>query len=489
MLRDFGYIGLAIIVVWALSPVGGQAGLRLLSTSLESAPYNTTNWYLSPLSIRDTSLQGESGIQTAGDLVVSIYTSSLMGSETTTGTGMDLWGNVKIPDINSLKAGENPGDWRTVDWNSTVEFTSLLGLPIGRPMSQGNMTFTVTSHHFDVQCVNNIFAEKKDLAALSYNLVNETSGPGHSMLFHLADQLPTMTDEVGGDISSRTKFLFGSRTQLDSNHTWGLANCTLGNLAVDSQVECKSESCRVQAMRPSQRVENSIGLSQIINFTLLFFPTATDYGKEKSTNFLHSATLTERWMNDTSLLFQSGRTDMDLWKLEPNVLSARLELALNSIWEASFATIYRGTPPPKDPARYEALENCTSITSPLYCFAPVEASGVRYIGEVYKCDRTWLAVFLMISLVLQILALASVVLKCFTLAPDILGFVSSNTRDNPHAPVSAGSYQDGLARTRLLKDVTVMLGDVRSAEQVGHISFVAEGGAPIGRLKKGRRYI
>ncbi|KAG5302313.1 hypothetical protein I7I48_02620 [Histoplasma ohiense] len=486
LLRDFGFVGLVIMAVWALSPIGGQAGLRLLSTSLQDAPYNATNWYLSPLSFRDTSLQGTSAMQTSGDLITSVYVSSLMGSETTAGTGMDLWGSVKIPNINSLKPGANNSDWRTVDWNSTVEFTSLLGLPVGRPMSEGNMTFTVTSHHFDVQCLNNILAEKKDLSALSYNMVNESSGPGHSMLVHLADELPAMTDEVGGDISLRAKFMFGSRTTLHDNTTWGLANCTLGNLAVDSRVECKSESCRVVAMRPSQRVENFISLTNFVNFTLNFLPTATD--RDKSTNYLYSATLTERWMNDTALLFRGGRIDMDLWKLDPKVLSARLETALNTFWEAGFATKYRGTSLPKDPAAYEAMGDCSSEVSPLYCFVPVPASGVRHIGEVYKCDRAWFAVFLIICLVLQVLALASVVLKRLTLAPDILGFVSSYTRDNPHAPVSAGSSQDGLVRTRMLKDLRVMLGDVRSAEHVGHISFVAQGDAPIGRLKKGRKY-
>ncbi|OJD26795.1 hypothetical protein ACJ73_01814 [Blastomyces percursus] len=487
LLRDFGFIGLVIMAVWALSPIGGQAGLRLLSTSLQEAPYNATNWYLSPLSTRDTSLVGTSSIQTAGDLVTSLYTSSMMASETIAGTGMDLWGNVKIPDINSLKPGDNDSDWRMVDWNSTVQFTSLLGLPVGRPLAEGNMTFTVTSHHFDVQCLNNILAEKEDLATLSYNMVNASSGPGHSMLTYLVDKFPAMTDEVGGDISSRAKFMFGSRTRHNGNHTWGLANCTLGNLAVDSRVECQSESCRVRAVRPSLRVENDKSLSHYINFTFHFLPKATD--RDESTNYLYSATLTERWMNDTSLLFRAGRIDMDLWKLDPKVLSTRLEVALNSFWQASFATIFRGTPLPKDPATYEAMGDCSTEERPWYCFVPVEARGVRYVGEVYKCDRAWFAVFFIISLVLQILALASVVLKRITLAPDILGFVSSYTRDNPHAPVSAGSFQDGLVRTRQLKDVRVMLGDVRSAEQVGHISFVAEGDTPIGRLKKGRKYI
>ncbi|EEQ87315.2 uncharacterized protein BDCG_02435 [Blastomyces dermatitidis ER-3] len=317
-----------------------------------------------------------------------------MASETIAGTGMGLWGNVKIPDISSLKPGENDSDWRMVDWNSAVQFTSLqVFLSEGPWLKERDVHRT--SHHFDVQCLNNILAEKEDLATLSYNMVSASSGPGHSMLTYLVDEFPAMTDGVGGDISSCAKFMFGfgSRTQHGCNHTWELANCTLGNLSVDSRVECQSESCRVQAMRPSQRVENYKSLTHYINFTFYFLPTATD--RDTSTNYLYSATLTERWVNDTSLL-RGGRIDMDLWKLDPKVLSARMEVGLNSSWPASFATIYRGTPLPKDPATYEAMGDCSTEALPLYCFVPVEACGFRYVGEVYKCDRSWLALFLII---------------------------------------------------------------------------------------------
>ncbi|KAK2787597.1 hypothetical protein FQN53_005047 [Emmonsiellopsis sp. PD_33] len=488
LLRDFGYLGLLIMAVWSLSPVGGQAGLRLLSTSLESVDYNTTNWYLSPTSIRDSAFVGNSAMNTAGDLITSIYTSSLMGSETTSGTGMDLWGNVKIPDINTLQPGKNKDDWRTVDSNSTVQFSSLLGLPVGRSTFEGNSTFTVTSQYFDVQCSNNILSEKQDLASLSYNLVNASSGPGHSLLTFFPDPMPKLTDEVGGDLSSRAKLMFGSRTQKNDNHTWSLSNCTIGNLAVDSKIACEGQKCHVSAMRAGKQEENYDGLTHLLNNSLLFLPTASD--RDRSSNYLYSSTLTERWMNDTSLLYEGGRLDMDLWKLDPKTLSARLATVINTYWQAGFANKYRGSSLPTSATVYEKLRDCSNTAEEYYCFVPVPATGTRHSGEVYICHRAWLGVFLTICIVLQIMALGAVVLKRLTLAPDILGYVSSYTRDNPHTPVPGGTFQDGLARSRLLKDVRVMLGDVRSAEQVGHISFVAQGEhAAISRLKKGRRYI
>lgn len=61
-----------------------------------------------------------------------------------------------------------------------------------------------------------------------------------------------------------------------------------------------------------------------------------------------------------------------------------------------------------------------------------------------------------------------------TLAPEIFGFVSSLTRDNPHFPVQVGdSALDGISRARALKNVKVKFGDVNSPQELhGRLAFV-----------------
>jgi hypothetical protein len=45
--------------------------------------------------------------------------------------------------------------------------------------------------------------------------------------------------------------------------------------------------------------------------------------------------------------------------------------------------------------------------------------------------------------------------------PDILGYISSLTRDNPYIPLPpGGSTPDATERTILLKDLVIKLGDV-----------------------------
>lgn len=65
--------------------------------------------------------------------------------------------------------------------------------------------------------------------------------------------------------------------------------------------------------------------------------------------------------------------------------------------------------------------------------------------------------------------------------PDILGYFSSFTRDNPYMEIEeetgfAGSALDGPQRTALLRNVKVRLGDVRASDsaEAGHIAFFRE---------------
>lgn len=63
--------------------------------------------------------------------------------------------------------------------------------------------------------------------------------------------------------------------------------------------------------------------------------------------------------------------------------------------------------------------------------------------------------------------------RVFTVAPDILGFVSSLTRDNRYfAPLPPGdSLLDGEQRARKLRNMKVQIQDVRPDSDVGHIAF------------------
>lgn len=79
------------------------------------------------------------------------------------------------------------------------------------------------------------------------------------------------------------------------------------------------------------------------------------------------------------------------------------------------------------------------------------------------------------------------ILKHKTLSPELFGFVTSMTYENPWVKVpDGGTTLDAMERARLLKDVEVRVGDVCGNNQVGHTAFAA--GVPLRALERGRLY-
>jgi hypothetical protein len=81
----------------------------------------------------------------------------------------------------------------------------------------------------------------------------------------------------------------------------------------------------------------------------------------------------------------------------------------------------------------------------------------------------------------------ALLLKHRTLGPEMFGFVTSMTYENPWMKISqGGTTLDAMERARLLQDIEVHVGDVCGDEDIGHIAFAA--GVPLRNLEKGRLY-
>lgn len=86
----------------------------------------------------------------------------------------------------------------------------------------------------------------------------------------------------------------------------------------------------------------------------------------------------------------------------------------------------------------------------------------------------WIGIDYFSGILLLAAAIYSFWLRKRTLAPDIFGFVSSLTRDNPHFPIPpGGSTLDGIERTRALRSMKVRIGDVNGHQgEIGRIGFI-----------------
>jgi len=97
---------------------------------------------------------------------------------------------------------------------------------------------------------------------------------------------------------------------------------------------------------------------------------------------------------------------------------------------------------------------------------------------VYVCQWGWWAVSVLACLLMMVIASVGAVLRRGLHGPDILGYVSSMTRDSPYVRLPpGGSALDGTERAWLLRHLQVQLRDVHEGRDIGRLAFASlEGG-------------
>lgn len=164
----------------------------------------------------------------------------------------------------------------------------------------------------------------------------------------------------------------------------------------------------------------------------------------------------------------------DFATVSGKVFSQRLSTLLNTVWQAALAPTMTAITPSNNLTLY--------TTSPLdqthFAAMPTTALTSQPV-TIYVSSRLWIGLLLVITAVLQLCAVAGFYLKYTATAPDILGYVSTLTRDNPFTPMvpEGGNSLSGLERARLLSDLPVQIGDVNWQEDMGHIAFRSVGTA------------
>ena len=149
--RNIGFVGAGLIILWALSPIGGQASLRVLDFSIATTTQPQTMQYLDMNSSFEPADMGaidkldvESAIFTGQEL----YGASLLGPLSTKVLAMDTWGNVKIPMVEHLSNPTQDSEgWYEVGGGNTTVFSSLIGIPTSNLIAEINSTFNMETSY------------------------------------------------------------------------------------------------------------------------------------------------------------------------------------------------------------------------------------------------------------------------------------------------------------------------------------------------------
>lgn len=252
--------------------------------------------------------------------------------------------------------------------------------------------------------------------------------------------------------------------------------CHISTAYVEAAVNCTAHSCAVTRMRSLQRRHRN---RRLVPFEFTkdsenFFRELSMATKPSKSGNSRAPQLTEFFLNDPLLpLANTYSLDKGLYKIPLRDISIRLGQVINTYYLSSL--------------NWDAITGMGSggmSTMPIsgggnvvvygwfYNTTTKSTTSVNHVRFVCRW-RSW-TVFVSASLVMLTVACEGAFNRMRTTGPDILGYVSSLTRDSPYVMediARGGSVLDGLDRARLLKDLRVQMRNVKPHRDVGYLAF------------------
>lgn len=504
------FLGLGLIALWSLSPLGSQAILRMVSTTNTVMPASPNLAYIST---RQPSYSGDLRFQnTWFSGFASLFGASLLAPVAVKTSAMDLWGNVKIPLFSSLSdVPEDQNGWRAVPQNNaSLTYSSLFGIPISS-LPAGNATFNIESSYLELACSNRtsaltrIYAPNSTQGGVFFNpgLIS-TSGPFRSGLNVTSDTawalgylgadaeqfLPSSNDPTNQCLDclptnlTTQSALSGLLLYQDYEGANNVTSiyCTPSQTYVESNILCTqtptTQSCAVVSQRlstlphmPTTLTSLSFssvfsGLSELLPLSiqkLSGVDTMQNYiVSPLDNNFIQSARMPRLGITSTTSNISSSATESRFLNLPLEDFSVRLAQILNTYLQGStlnsttYLTSSALSASPKSvamtPSALSSQIRNASITVP---------ANTTALVQIYSASYPWITVSLISTTLLLAAAITAAIISRLTLTREYLPYVSSLLRESQFSSMPTGGVQlAGIARSRECKDLKVRLGDV-----------------------------
>lgn len=336
----------------------------------------------------------------------------------------------------------------------------------------GNFTYPVTTYGFNcpsksVEIVDPLLTPKPfDKAALYPNNTDLASMSKSGYGFFLA--MPTHSNDTQNGVQAIN---FGSFIK-NQVTTW---TCFVNTEERNSTTSCHPESdstdygnglldCSFESIGESIKSNTTPFSDSTLTLTLFQIWQAIDKGSQ------NGSSMTEQFL-------ASGSIRSDPWLAD-----------ISQVDNITFAT------------RFTALFNTLLMIVNQFGDPPIpwinstsQTPPTLLPFTVVKCNWLWFGILLFTSLLLIVCSVLSAWLRYSVNTPDIMGYVSSLTIENPYARIvevehGSGSALDGLDRTRLMKNVRVRIGDVWQGEKIGKLAFAIEG-PEVAEFQKGKKVV
>lgn len=438
-------------------------------------------------------------------IVSALLDASLMQSDNVLNSPVDQWNNVKIPRLENLSpftkaAPGNP--WISVNQTTQKAWSSLTGLMILQLPVADTSNFTLESSYLDLSCTNSTRIRQNYLSfqqafksGLRFHNASRPFYPNGTRYENFTSSFFMDTDPGSSLISIQStsendyistplNLLYGSN--LGGYEFMDLFNCSVGTARVESDIICHGSSCTVSRMRRSEIYTKSPffkPFNSIVTYEnlLLYLPFAMGVPHTQTVSPIDQYLLG----SNKPLAAGSQPIAANFSGVTGQVFSERLTTILNSVWQASVAL---GSIPLGAQANYSE-----SFVSQTYFPSESRTTTITKEVSVYAANNLFIFILLAVALILQVCAIAGLILKYTATAPDILGYISTMTMENPHINVpNGGNTLDGMERTRCLQKVKVQLADVHWDQVEGHLAFRSvdnEIDFRKGKLSKNKLYV
>lgn len=463
--------------------------------------FNTT---ISPDELVSADFSSGSTMNSLQATLTGLVTTSMLASDEVKNSTVDQWNNVKIPYLEKLTELPSPlrdNPWIPIDREANKTWVSMSGLMIQDLSSDRVSSFLVDTAYLDVFCSDVIDLPIENTGKiLPSPLVNNLTSTNLSFPFTSDEKWSSLfvdtNTENAHSLEMPLSLVYGScarnidtRSDSTSSSDGSIQahNCSVTYPKVQGNVSCNGTSCGVTHMRRAAPPDASpqappFLLTEYMGL-LHFIPGSLGFPHDGSISAIEQYTMG----SDAPMAVPVNQGYVHGFAGIPgSVFARRLTTVLNTAWQAGMCPfgISLGASVEFD-GKSGLQAGCKSATATANTTKVIKQARYAVSNERASC-------LLAITLVLQACAFAGLALRLVTRAPDILGYISTLTRDKAHFNIPhGGNTWTGVQRARYLANVKVGLRDVRPEEEVGHIVFSTLDGhrnSEAGRLNSKRTY-
>ncbi|KAK1704817.1 hypothetical protein BDP67DRAFT_548887 [Colletotrichum lupini] len=495
-LRRVNILSPLLIALWAMSPLGGQAALRIIDVvpSQASEPYAFEN--LEFMSVFPHSgAQSSAGFSTMPS-IQGAFISALSFPEDIKTRPRDAFGNVKIPMLEYYPptAAADAYGWYDVSLDGAdTTWSAIMGIPIATQggFSQGhNYSFTFETAYMNADCSVQRGASMSLVGWFAYK--NKTLG--REAAYTTGRTLLIKSDGFHGLFSKEPrKLIFTSYYPQDSITT--NATCTLTTTHAKVDVACTGDLCGARRVRRIEKPDN-MTVTTVLDGAIaegsqkmapagVFDLFMTTRRMAHGTNHNYPSPLETYFTHPAAPFSAPGigsYNGTDIYEVGDAVFSQRFSQLLNTFWLASVAS-----------------RNITgdfnfqvhSLNREIENTIVQNTTGMRTPDElVVRVSGLWISILFIASTVMLASGVAASIFSCLRRGPDVLDRATYFLRDSPHVNIAQqSSLEDGTSQVKRIKGVRVCIGDVRPSEETGYVAFGTVGEAmPLRWQEKERRY-